>query len=77
MSPAYISAVIEHLPSVPPVFDHFHLVKLANDTLTKTRRGLYHELKDAMGKDVIKGMHWILLKNFRNLFEKKDELAKL
>ncbi|MBD5641358.1 MAG: ISL3 family transposase [Desulfovibrio sp.] len=77
LSAAYISAVLEHLPGVPLVFDHFHLVKLANDTLTETRRGLYHELKDKMGKDVVKGMHWILLKNHENLSEEKGEASRL
>ena len=69
MSPVYISAVMEHLPSVPLVFDHFHLVKLVNDTLTEIRRGLYPELKDKMGKDVLKGTSWILLKNPRTIRE--------
>ena len=77
MSPAFISAVLEYLPEVPLVFDHFHLVKLANDTLTEIRRGLYHELKDTMGKDVIKGMHWILLKNPEKLSEEKGEQPRL
>lgn len=77
MSPAYISAVIEHLPSVPLVFDHFHLIKLVNDALTEIRRGLYHELKDKMGKEVLKGTSWILLKNPGNLSEEKGEAARL
>lgn len=59
MSPAYMAAVIENHPSMPLVFDHFHLTKLVNDTLTEIRRGLYHELKNTMGKDVIKGTRWI------------------
>ena len=77
LSPAYISAVVEHLPGVPLVFDHFHLVNLANDIITGIRRGLYHELKATMGKDVVKGMYWILLKNHEALTEEKAEASRL
>ena len=55
MSQAYIVAVWENLPSVPLVFDHFHVVKLMNETLTQIRRALYHELHDVMGRKVLKG----------------------
>ena len=34
MGQAYISAVLEHLPGVPLMFDHFYVVKLMNDALT-------------------------------------------
>ena len=77
MSAAYIAAVLENLPGVPLVFDHFHVVKLMNEALTQIRRGLYHELKDSMGKNVLKGSRWILLKNPENLSLKCDEAAKL
>lgn len=43
MSAAYIAAVKDHLPKVVIVFDHFHIVKLYNDGLTKLRRELYHQ----------------------------------
>lgn len=77
LGPAYISAVIENLPRVPLVFDRFHVVKLMNEALTETRRGLYRELKAVMGKDVLKGTRWILLKNPENLSVKYDEEARL
>ncbi len=32
MSAAYIGSVLEHLPGVAVVLDHFHVVKLMNDT---------------------------------------------
>jgi transposase len=77
MSAAYISAVLENLPGVPLVFDHFHMVKLMNETLTQIRHGLHHELKDVLGKKVLKGTRWILLKNPENLSAEHDEAAKL
>ena len=51
---------------MPLVFDHFHVVKLMNEALTQTRRELHHELSDVMGKKVLKGSRWILLKNPEN-----------
>ena len=74
---AYISATLENLPGVPLVFDRFHVVKLMNDALTETRRGLYRELKDVMRKDVLKGSRWILLKNPANLSAEHNEEARL
>ena len=74
---AYISATLENLPGVPLVFDKFHVVKLMNDALTETRRGLYRELKDVMQKDVLKGSRWILLKNPANLSAEHNEEARL
>jgi transposase len=77
MSAAYIGAVLENLPGVPLVFDHFHVVKLMNEALTQIRRGLHHELKDVLGKQVLKGTRWILLKNPENLSPERNEAAQL
>ncbi len=77
LSTAYISAVVERLPGVPLVFDHFHVVKLMNDKLTEVRRKLYRELKDTAGKKVLKGTRWILLKNPENLNTDKNEPSQL
>jgi transposase len=40
MSPAYILAVLEHLPKAQIVFDHFHVIKLYSDKLSALRRRL-------------------------------------
>jgi transposase len=77
MSAAYIGAVLENLPGIPLVFDHFHVVKLMNEALTQIRRGLHHELKDVLGKQVLKGTRWILLKNPENLSPERNEAAQL
>ena len=77
MSPAYMSAVMGHLPKAAVVFDHFHVVKLFNDKLSDLRRDLYREAKDQFQKDVLKGTRWLLLKNPGNLDEKKGERERL
>jgi len=77
MSPAYMSAVMEHLPEATIVFDHFHVVKLFNDKLSDLRRDLYREAKDQLQKDVLKGTRWLLLKNPGNLDENKGEKKRL
>ena len=38
------------LPNATVVVDHFHLVKLANDALTKVRRRVTWDLRDRRGR---------------------------
>jgi len=77
MSPAYISAVLEHLPKATIVFDHFHVIKLFNDKLSDLRRDLYREAKENLHKEVLKGTRWLLLKNPENLDAEKKEKERL
>ncbi len=77
MSPAYISAVMEHLPGAALVFDHFHIVKLFNEKLTDLRRKLFHQLTEKENKKLLKGTRWLLLKNPENLNTDKDESKRL
>jgi transposase len=44
MSPAYIDAVMTHLPTATLVFDRFHVIKLYNDKLSELRRAMHREL---------------------------------
>jgi len=80
MASGYMAAVLEHLPKADLVLDHFHLVKWFNDKLTRLRRQLYRQAND-MGKEVLKGSRWLLLKAPENLKRhedtKKDERARL
>lgn len=76
MSPAYISAVGEHLPQAVIVFDHFHVIKLFNDKLSDLRRSLYQQAR-AQDKKVIKGTRWLLLKNPENLNPLRNEPQRL
>ena len=77
MSPAYIHAVITCFPQATIVFDHFHIIKLFNDKLTKLRRDLYREATDKLHKDVLKGTRWLLLKNPGNLDDARNEAQRL
>ena len=61
MSPAYIGAVLTHVPEATLVLDRFHVVKLYNAGLSDLRRKLYQEATDLMQKQVIKGTRWLLL----------------
>lgn len=77
MSPAYISAVLTHVPEATLVFDRFHVTKLYNDGLSDLRRKLFHEATDLMQKQVIKGTRWLLLKNPENLDQDRQEAERL
>jgi len=76
MGPAYIKAVRENLPKATWVFDHFHVIKLYNDTLTALRRAVAKEA-DVLGKQALKGTRWLLMKTPRNLAFEKDEQTRL
>lgn len=77
MSPAFQSAVREHLPKVTLVFDRFHIMKLLNEKLTELRRLLFAEAGGSLSKSVLKGIRWLLLKNPVNLDDSKDEHRRL
>lgn len=70
MSGAYWSAVDEHLPDAALVFDHFHIIKLANEKIDEIRRGLQRTL-ELDGQKFIKGTRYLLLYGKENVPEKK------
>ena len=76
MSPAYISAIQSNLPRAAIVFDHFHVIKLYNDKLSKLRRKLYKQVSET-DKDILKGTRWLLLKNPDNLDADRNEQQRL
>jgi transposase len=76
MSAAYIRAVRENLPKAVHVFDHFHVIKLFNEKLSNLRRELYHQASKE-DRLILKGTHWLLLKNPENLDEERNELERL
>ena len=77
MSTAYMSAVRGNLPDATLVFDHFHIIKLFNEKLTKLRRDLQQEAEDGLGKPVLKGIRWLLLKKPDNLDDTRNERQRL
>ena len=50
----YASAIrtADLMPNATIVVDHFHLVKLANDALTKVRRRVTWDLRDRRGRRI-------------------------
>jgi transposase len=50
MSPAYTKAISENIPNAVHVTDHFHVIKLFNEKLTKLRRDLYNEVENVVKK---------------------------
>lgn len=77
MSPAYIEAVMTHLPRATLVFDRFHVIKLYSEKLSNLRRELHRQLADTMQKDVLKGVRWLLLKRPENLDASRREPDRL
>ena len=77
MSPAYIEAVTTHLPEATLVFDRFHVIKLYNDKLSELRRSLFHQLRDTLEKNVLKGVRWLLLKRPEHLDSSRREPERL
>lgn len=65
MSPSYISGYLEYFSHAKLVFDKFHIVKMLNEALDKTRKA---EQKD---KKLLKGHRFTLLHKRSKLSEKK------
>jgi|ERR1035441_8986341 transposase len=72
MSAAYWSAIMEHLPQAALVFDHFHIIKLANEKIDDLRRALWHEA-DILKRNAIKGSRYLLLMGAENLPDDRRE----
>jgi transposase len=77
MSPAYIQAVLTHLPQATLVFDRFHVIKLYNEKLSDLRRALYHTIQEGLEKKALKGVRWLLLKRPENLEPTRREPERL
>jgi len=77
MSPAYMAAVMTHLPKATLVFDRFHVIKLYNDKLSDLRRELYRTAKEGLDRDVLKGSRWLLLKRPEHLDASRNEPNRL
>ncbi|MGP6239933.1 ISL3 family transposase [Cuniculiplasma sp. SKW4] len=65
MYPSYISGAKKYLPKSEIVFDHFHVIKMMNDTLDRIRR------KEARENDILKHTRYQWLKNYSDLSERE------
>jgi transposase len=72
MSTGFISAVEEHLPFVPIVFDHYHVSAMMNKAIEEVRREQQEQL-DEDGEKFLKGNRFLLLKNYEKLDEEKQD----
>jgi transposase len=77
MWPAYISAVLDHFPGTPIVFDRFHIERNLNQALSDIRKAIFRDEVDLNNRKLIKGTRWLLLKNNQNLNEGTDEKKRL
>ena len=69
LSSAFISSVKKNAPEAALVFDHFHVVKLMNDTLDRLRRQAYNQEANLMKRKVLKGIRWLLLCNGEDIYD--------
>ncbi len=77
MGPAYQKAVRECLPHADIVFDRFHVMKNYSKALSNQRRIEFRKANKE-GKDLLKGTHYLVLKNAAKLNEKQEKkLQKL
>lgn len=74
MSNSYAKWVDDNLPGAVVVYDHFHVVKAANDALDKVRRMCAGKL-DRASASTLKGNRFLLLRDAESLGE--DEVERL
>ena len=67
MYPSYISGAKKYFPASKTVFDHFHVIKMMNDTLDRIRR------KESRENDILKHTRYQWLKNYSDLSEKERD----
>lgn len=72
MGPAYQKSVRECLPSADIVFDRFHVMKNYSKALSNQRRIEFRKANKP-GKDLLKGTHYLVLKNADKLSEPQTQ----
>jgi transposase len=72
MAAGYWLALREQLPRAAIVFDHFHIIKLANEKIEDLRRGLQREAA-VLGRTYLKGTRYLILTGKENVPEDKRE----
>jgi len=72
MGPAYQKAVRECLPAADIVFDRFHVMQNYSKAIQNQRRIEFRKA-DRAGKELMKGTHYLLLKNADKLNEQQSD----
>ena len=75
MGPSYQKAVRDILPNADIVFDKFHVVKNYSDVI-KNQRRIEFRRANKSGKELLKGSHYLLLKNEKKLTDTQSEQLK-
>lgn len=73
MGSPFIKSAKDNQPDAVNVVDHFHVIKLYNEKLTKLRRDMQRDAEDAQVKDVLKGTRWLLLMSTDKLNAKSED----
>lgn len=76
MGPAYQKAVRECLPKADIVFDRFHVMQNYSKAIQNQRRIEFRKA-DRSGKELLKGTHYLLLKNADKLNEKQTDKLQM
>lgn len=71
MGPAYQKSVRDNLPNADIVFDRFHVMKNYSDAI-KNQRRIEFRKADREGKQLMKGSHYLLLKNSDKLTDTQE-----
>lgn len=77
MSRPFTKAIRENLHNAIHVFDHFHIIKMFNEIISRIRTNLYKKIRDRNEKMALKGTKYILLKRPENLDPSKGEPERL
>ena len=72
MGPSYQKSVKEHLPNADIVFDRFHVMQNYSKAINNQRRIEFRKA-DRAGQEMMKGTHYLLLKNSDKLDDKQTE----
>lgn len=72
MGPSYQKSVRECLPNADIVFDRFHVMQNYSKALSNQRRIEFRKANKA-GKDLMKGTHYLVLKNADKLNEQQSQ----
>lgn len=72
MAAGYWMALREGLPKAAIVFDHFHVIKLANEKIEDLRRGLQREAA-TLGRTYLKGTRYLILTGKENVPDDRRE----
>jgi transposase len=73
MGSAFIKSARDNQPQAVNIVDHFHVIKLYNEKLTKLRRDVQQDAECAYQREVVKGTRWLLLMSNKKLREKDED----